>query len=438
MITNQHISYLIHDVVCNEDSEKPTISATFTTTHFTIKWQGTEYSELLFDFEKPELTNADFEILDDISSHIYQIKNNPAKLFNLYTQLDFSDVAYLKIIHFFINEHYLKHPTPIDAHGRVFSQSIEHRYTKYMQFPVVDVLIDAFRFRFFNKNKKQSTIYFTCDYDYINLWKYLGFTKSVWRLIRHIFFFRRELLVYEIWTMVYSNKRVAYNMLLSNRMYYKQEIRKYAPFQIRNLGFLLVDCSHKKFDFTNDYTCNAFKQYLNENIGVEFGIHSSYNTTKNAKSMQTQIESFERIIYERPRFSRFHYLRCNYPDDLSILADQGIKTDFSFCFSDSLMYRAATTHAFKQWSYQHSKPVGVSIIPLSIMDVMLKNTLKYSYDEALSKSKEKIELSSFLGSNCVLLWHNNSLYPDFERKNYHPKLLLELKKHIATLAEIDI
>ncbi len=94
----------------------------------------------------------------------------------------------------------------------------------------------------------------------------------------------------------------------------------------------------------------------------------------------------------------------------------------------------------------------IIILKLSSFKIQLLNAIKCQpiiphilfvgewliYDEALSKSKEKIELSSFLGSNCVLLWHNNSLYPDFERKNYHPKLLLELKKHIATLAEIDI
>ena len=276
----------------------------------------------------------------------------------------------------------------------------------------------------------------TSDFDYINLWKYLGPFKTVWRLIRHIYKARRILLIEEFWSIWLSEKVLGRNFMLNNAMFlFDKQIG--TSIDVENIAFLLVHRSHKKYDFKNDFECAAFRQFLLTNIGhVKFGIHPSYNTRYDHDSLAAQIETFDRAVMERPRYSRFHYLNCSYPDDMLALEKQKIMHDFSFYFCDGLLFRGGTTRSFKQWSKDLDRPINVIITPLSIMDVTLSKTLKLKYDEAESLAKEKIRLCFLLGNTCVLLWHNNEMYEPLYRKNYSARLIRTFKKHIEELEMI--
>jgi len=203
---------------------------------------------------------------------------------------------------------------------------------------------------------------------------------------------------------------------------------------VKNIGFLLVDNSHKKYDFKNNFKIVPFQEYINSNMKyVSFGIHPSYNTRYQPETLEKQIEAFEQIVFERPRFSRFHYLNCSFPDDLIALEKSRIKQDFSFSFCDCLMFRGSISRPFKQWSYTANRPINVEIVPLSIMDVSLSKTFKYTFDEALTAAKEKVRASILLGQTTVLLCHNNEMYEPLYRKNYSRKLLVALKNYIEEL-----
>lgn len=434
MLTNIHIQYLLKDVfgITNLKATDCTIKDGFVT----IQLQNNEYVEAIFNFENPELSESDYELLDSIFFEIIKNKSNNSELFNLYKTISPNGIPFLKLAHYFVNEHYFGKSLRVDNHNRVTTDSVYRNIHKYLHYPMVDLLCDMFQYHYLGTEKQERTIYFTSDFDYSNLWSYLGFFKTIWRFFKHIIFIRRILLIEEFWSLLLSKKYLNRNFMLTKSMFlFKEKIGE--SLNIKNIGFLLVEKTNKKYDFKNDFTELPFKEYLNNLMGnVSFGIHPSYNTRYNADSLKSQIETFEKIVFERPRYSRFHYLNCSFPDDLLPLEENRIIQDFSFYFCDSLLFRGSISRPFKQWSYSANRPVNVDIIPLSIMDVTLRNTLKLTFADAQKMAHEKTRIALLLGRTCVLLWHNNEMYEPLYRGNYSRKLLMGIKNYIEELESI--
>jgi len=433
MLTIDNVLYLLTDVLGISSQSIASCSINEGSISVQFKTRETVYQEALFDFDSPVLTNDDYELLTTICFECVKSQKNDSALKNLYKTISVQDISFLKLAHYFVNEHYLSTPQILDDHKRVTSESVYSDVIQYLNYPMVDVLIDIFTFRYLATTKQNGTVYFTSDFDYINLWKYLGFFKTIWRFIKHCIFLRRLLLIEEFWSLWLSQKFLRRNFMLTNKMFlFKETIGQ--TLNVKNIAFLLVHKSHKKYDYKNDFSILPFKEYLFTNIGhVAFGLHPSYNTRYEPETMEKQIEKFEQAVIERPRYSRFHYLNCSYPNDLLPLEKSRITQDFSFYFCDKLMFRGCITRPFKQWSYSENRAIDVEIIPLTIMDVTLSKTLTCKYNEALSLAKEKIRLSLLLGNSCVLLWHNNEMYEPLYRKNYSRKLLLALKNYIEEL-----
>jgi hypothetical protein len=431
MLSITHIHYLLHDVFGIEAQSIK--SCLIENEIITIQFHENEYREPCFDFENPELTELDFEMLDTVFFAITKHKTNNAGLKNLFKTITPAGISFLKLAHYFVNERYFGKPLRVDSHNRVTSDAVYRNIQKYLRYPMIDVLADVFSFTYLAKEKPDRTLYFTSDFDYINLWSYLGFLKTLWRFIKHIVFLRRMLFIEEFWSLLLSRKSLSRNFMLSKSMFlFKTKIGE--TLNIKNIAFLLVEKSHKKYDFKNNFKELSFKEYLNKVMrNVSFGIHPSYNTRYNRDTLKSQIETFEQVVFERPKASRFHFLNCCYPDDLLMLEANGIKQDFSFYFCDSILFRGSISRPFKQWSFTANRPVNVEIIPLSIMEVTLSKTLKLSFDEAYTIAKEKMIMSLLLGRTTVLLWHNNEMYEPLYRKNYSRKLLLKLKNDIEEL-----
>jgi len=434
MLSINHIQYLFQDVFGIDSSLVKRCSIENDIIH--IQFENTDYTEACFDFDNPELSESDFEILETIFFEIIKNKANDSALLQLYKNISTQDIPFLKFTHYFVNEHYFGKPIRVDNHNRVTSDSIFKNIQKYLSYPIVDLLIDAFTYTFLQTEKRVRTIYFTSDFDFINLWSYLGFFKTIWRFIKHIIYLRRMLFIEEFWSVILSKRYLLRNVMLTKSMFlFKENIS--SSLTVKNIGFLLVEKSNKKYDFKNDYFQLSFKEYLNRVMGnVSFGIHPSYNTRYKYDSLKKQIEIVEQIIFEHPKYSRFHYLNCSYPDDLLPLEKNGIKQDFSFYFCDSLLFRGAISRPFKQWSYKENRAIKIEIIPLTIMDVTLRNTLKLKYDEAKKISFEKIKNSLLIGQTCVLLWHNNEMYEPLNHKSYSRKIMLSIKNYVEEIGNI--
>src|ERR1035437_10268027 len=296
MVSVDKIVYLITDVLgvpaqsiksCIIENE--TIVLSFTNSEKV-------YRENVFDFISPLLTNEDYDLLATIGFEIVKQNKKDSGLKNLYKTIPFHNVPFLKIAHYFVNEHYLCTPQKLDDHKRVTSESVYSDIIQFLNYPMVDILIDCFHYQYLGIEKSFASVYFTSDFDYINLWKYLGFFKTIWRFTRNIVSLKRLLLIEEFLSLWFSQKFLRRNFMLTNKMFLFQE-KIGETFLVKNIAFLLVHKSHKKYDYKNDFTILPFKEYLFTNLGhVSFGLHPSYNTRYKPETLETQIETFEQAV----------------------------------------------------------------------------------------------------------------------------------------------
>ncbi|MFH2142208.1 MAG: hypothetical protein ABIJ97_07295 [Bacteroidota bacterium] len=376
------------------------------------------YSEPVFDFNKPELSTEELEKLYQLSELLLLKKYNVHEIpVDLYKSSPF-----LKIIHFLVNEFYIIDKNIRDIHNRISSKNINPAFEKILSVPIVDVLIDLFLLKINNTCIRQKEIVFTSDFDMINLWTKLGFSRSVKRLLKFNNFSS------EFRSFIYSKNKLKFNYILNDKMFYLSE---HKDFKISNIAFWIVYRNNNTHDFKNCFKSRSFTDFLKHlNNKVIYGLHLAYGTSNEKEKINLQLNKFKDIFSKTPDANRYHYLKFNLPEDLKLLENEKIKTDFSYCFHDSLLFRGGRTVPVKFWSFIENRTIDVVSYPILFMDVTFSTYIKSDLNEAKILSGKKIELFQKYGNTCVLLWHNNNMYKLYEKNNYHPELFNFIKNKL--------
>ena len=426
MVNQGLVQYVLYDILSVDDSEDLII--TFPSeTEITVLIGGKTYVEPTFDVENLQLDEVDFGVLDKLMDFVSNIENTGT--INR-ESINVGNIRFIKLCFFFVNEHYLTFPRVLDIHGRVSSKSVNDKYLRYLEFPVVDVLKHQFHLVFCKDLPIEKTLFLTTDLDFIDLWKYLGLWKTIYRIGRHLLHGRWKTFSYEVQSLFKSREKLEFNPLL---LHLKFETSQLKNINVKKIAFLHNSRS-STYDFENDLEMNSFREFL-QTIGKDFelAIHPSYNTRFIQGLMRDQVTHYAKTLLQDPQLSRFHYLNCDYPNDLDCLLGNGISTDFSFYFADSMLFRGGISSSFKMWSVERNEPVMVNIIPITVMDVTLSEEFSLSFHDARELSIKKVKRSLMFGSSCCLLWHNNNMYKEFSKENYLPQLFTDILLEISNI-----
>lgn len=428
MITANHIRYLIDDV-CSVGSCD--YECVVSERCITVTTNAGSYQEPVFSFTKPSLGPHDHQLLDYLQQYACRaIGNNRYDVAELSFMCDRRECNSLKIIHFFANEHYLVDTPTCDEHGRVTSQNIDARYRKYLEYPLASIIIAHFRTRLFPCALARKTLYLTSDFDFMHMWRYLGVQRSLYRFVKALVKGRLSQFFYELKSLLYSDKYLDCNPLLSLEIFSHPQVH---GLDIKSIVFV-HDSRLSEFDHRNDHRSSSFAEFLNRHgAHLELGLHPSYSVREKPETFGTERGSFVQVFGFYPVYSRFHYLRFVYPDDLTMLENNGITHDFSFSFPDAVLFRGGISSPYKMWMTMGQRPSTVTLVPLTMMDVTLIDKRALGYDEALSVAWDKIAASLLFGTSCNLLFHNNMMYEDFKNDNYIPALKRELMNRIEKL-----
>ena len=431
MINKQELKYLIKDVICfkmNVNSLDFSVNSKI----IEVKYGKNTYKEPIFKFKNPKLSSEDIFKLDEILNAIRISKNNLKSLRNTVRLLNIENLSYIKIIHFFISEQYLDHNFPLDKHGRVSFYAVKERYRKYLEIPIVDILIESFFFNLGIPYKKNIKVFFTCDFDILNFWSELGVKGTIKRLIKNLVTFKFKKFYKEILSIANGTDSIKYNYFLNDDMFL---FKRTSSIDVENIAFWLMRKDHP-LDSENDFSNIGVRNFVNKlkNKQIQFALHPSYTSSSNKIVFERQIRKFKEVFKINPLKIRFHYLNCRFPDAYKQLEYLGIKEDFTYSFPDMIAFRGGRSKPVKLWNHRENRPYDVISWPLTIMDGTLNDYMKLDYTKALEISKKIILYSLALGNICDLLWHNRSLYKYGFEKNYHPKLINEIKSYII---EID-
>lgn len=434
------IRYLIEEVILSQTSGAA--SEEFIIREegdfFSLQFKNSIYKEEKFDFAAPALDKSDFEFLESLISEA-DACSGFHDLYNLVDQCKITPLHIFKITHYFINEHYLQRPLKRDKHGRVAAASIDPAVKKFLGYPVVDMINDLLLKQLNCEVRKHRTLYLTSDFDVMSFKSGFSFTGFLKRQLKHFSALQVATIVRECWYYLFSEKRIAANPLLTDEMFYpdvyEEEIKMPEHLSIKRIAFFLVNKSHSTFDFKNHFQAKAIQEFIQKlkKLSVIFGIHPSYHTSGNKEWIAQELSIFEREFKERTSYCRFHFLKGDFPNDLTALSELGITHDFSFYFVEENCFRGGISKPFRMWNYEKKEPFEVIMTPITLMEDTLNQYLRLNYKDAFNTARKKINYSLFLGRSTVLLWHNTYFYQQYYKNNYQRKLFYRLKYVILQL-----
>ena len=175
-----------------------------------------------------------------------------------------------------------------------------------------------------------------------------------------------------------------------------------------------------KFDDYYNLSEVRIKNLMNMLIssGAGFGIHGSYNSYNSPDLLQLERERLETFLNSDIDSGRQHYLRYDAAQSVSCHSHIDLKFDSTLGFADRVGFRRGTATPFELYDLVNDRPSGVYEIPLIAMEVSLFEYMGKNLREAqdlLQKLKSNIER---FGGTFSLLWHNDRLVSDVQRRNY--------------------
>lgn len=311
-------------------------------------------------------------------------------------------------------EEYL--PNKTDAHGRYKHTNSVAFNSNFLFVPLIDIWVKQAANIIL---KVYPTLQFTMhtfkhlntvDIDYVFKYKYLSKFTLLKKQISHFINNRKEALV-------------------QLKKFNKQEIpdpydtfEMLLQYQTENIFFWLL--SNNKHTLDKNHLANS-AAYLNV-LGVIHnkaihGLHPSYYASANKKALQAEIKNFKQIFGIDPSITRWHFLKINIGKTYPILVENNIKEDWSMGYADTPGFRASTCMPFKYFNLLSNTAADVTIMPITLMDVSLKNGLQLQPFEAIKLVEElKTEVKKVNGL-FITIWHNSSFDETEGWKNW-PKV----------------
>lgn len=135
------------------------------------------------------------------------------------------------------------------------------------------------------------------------------------------------------------------------------------------------------------------------------GIHPSYYSDLH---LEEEIKALENATGKAIVNSRQHFLRLRLPRTYRHLIENQIQNDYTMGYADKIGFRNGLAIPSLWYDLEAEKQTQLTIHPLQIMDVTLKNYLSLSPEQAVLESKKIIDTIYKYGGTLISLWHNSS------------------------------
>ena len=141
---------------------------------------------------------------------------------------------------------------------------------------------------------------------------------------------------------------------------------------------------------------------------VEIGLHPSYASFLNIKTIQSEKENLERIVTEVSH-SRQHFLRFQLPETFQGLLETGFKDEWSMGFAEHTGFRCGTARSFKWFDLSKNKQTDLTIHPFVYMDGTLNEYMKLTPELSKENIQSLYNEVHRYGGDFVFLWHNETI-----------------------------
>lgn len=171
--------------------------------------------------------------------------------------------------------------------------------------------------------------------------------------------------------------------------------------------FLLRDGT--TYDKAYHWKNTTFKKYFKELSSKHtVGIHPSYLSNTNPKALKEECRRFEQITDFAPLASRQHFLKLKFPNTYLNLIAENIQHDYSLGYAAQCGFRAGWAYAFPWYNLKKEETTELMLHPFIIMDVTLKQYLKYTPEQAIELVHQYKNTIKEYGGDFIFIWHNSS------------------------------
>jgi hypothetical protein len=158
--------------------------------------------------------------------------------------------------------------------------------------------------------------------------------------------------------------------------------------------------------------------------GHAVGVHGSYNSYRSGNQIKLEREKLNNALAEagvsyQVDGSRQHYLRWDLSKTPDYLDEAGYVYDTTGSYADLPGFRYGTAKPFPMWSWKSNRPLKLVQRPLICMEcsVIADRYMGLGYtDEAYVKMQQLKDRAIAFGGDFTLLWHNNYLNADAEKR----------------------
>lgn len=323
-------------------------------------------------------------------------------------------------------EEYLPHES--DVHGRYKpGQSIAYR-NHFLQYPLADhwfmQLGQLLRQQFpgMEVPEKKCTFLSTIDIDFAYRYNGIGLKRQVMKWSRSVLQLRWDDALEQMLVMT-GLRKDPYD---TYHIIHKHTGQQRLPLQY----FMLMRSGtvHDKNIFPQHPLMQSLLKKLAASHPV--GLHPSYYA--GAAELQQEKALLEKYVHVPVTHTRQHFLRFTLPATYQRLLQAGFTDDYSMGYSSVCGFRASTCLPFRFFDLEKNEATQLTIHPLAVMDVTLKNQQRFTPEQAMQHIEQLMNEVKKVNGTFISLWHNSSLCEDREWKGWR-----EVFGKMHTLASVN-
>ncbi len=277
----------------------------------------------------------------------------------------------------------------------------------FLEKPVIDIwaykFLELLKIKFpnYSYSDRKFKLISTIDVEAAFAFKHKGIVRTIGGFLKDIFNFRFVIFWNRLLTIL-NFRKDPFNTF-SEILKIKKENN------INTLFFFLIG-DYTTFDKNISASNNKFKSLIKSVADyAKIGLHPSYFSHKNVEKLKKEKLRLEEILNTPIAFTRQHYLRLSFPDTYQNLIDLDVKKDYSMGYAKRVGFRASTCTPFYFYDLDFEIQTPLKIIPFAVRDVSLKNHMKLSTEESLTKILELKQEVKNVNGTFVSLFHNETL-----------------------------
>ena len=183
--------------------------------------------------------------------------------------------------------------------------------------------------------------------------------------------------------------------------------------------FFVLFAQHSRHDNNVSLKNRVFRHLLKSlaHRGA-VGIHPSLGSNKRFTKLENEVTGLSEVLGYKIAISRQHFLKVSFPKTYQNLINVGIKHDYSMGYASEPGFKASIADPFKFYNLTNETETGLTIHPITLMDVTLRDYYRLDASNGTELSKAMIDAVRAVDGEFVSLWHNESFSETGRWKNW--------------------